>query len=77
METVLGLEPWLGYTIIACLLTYFVSAAGWVLARAGRSPVWVMLLLIPWVNVAAIWAFAYTRWPAMDRDGEPPGTAQP
>lgn len=77
METVLGLEPWLGYSIIACLLTYFVSAAGWVLARAGRSPVWVMLLLIPWVNVAAIWAFAYTRWPAMDGDHRPPGASGP
>lgn len=76
METVLGLEPWLGYTIIACLLTYFVSAAGWVLARAGRSPVWVMLLLIPWVNVVAIWAFAYTRWPAMDEGRAPPGASE-
>lgn len=76
METVLGLDPWLGYSIIAALLTYFVSAAGWVLARAGRSPVWVMLLLIPWVNVAAVWAFAYTRWPALDENPQTPGASE-
>ena len=64
MELVLGLEPWLGYLIIAVCLTYLLSMGGWVLARAGRSPLWVLLLLVPWVNLAAIWVFAYIRWPA-------------
>lgn len=66
MGTVLGLEPWLGYSIIAVLLTYVLSAGGWVLARAGRNPLWVLALLVPWVNIAAIWLFAYARWPAQD-----------
>lgn len=66
METLLGLEPWVGYAIVAALLTYLLSAGGWVLARVGRSPVWVLALLIPYVNILAIWAFAYARWPAQD-----------
>lgn len=66
MGTVLGLEPWLGYSIIAVLLTYVLSAGGWVLARAGRNPLWVLALLVPWVNIAGIWWFAYARWPAQD-----------
>jgi hypothetical protein len=68
MELVLGLEPWLGYLIIAVCLTYLLVMGGWALARAGRSPLWVLLLLVPWVNLAAIWVFAYIRWPAEDMD---------
>jgi hypothetical protein len=79
METVLGLEPWLGYLIIAVILTYTLAAGGWVLAKAGRSPLWILLLLVPYLNVVAIWAFAYTRWPFVDgardgRDDAPPTT---
>ena len=66
MELVLGLEPWQGYGVIAICLTYVLSMGGWALARAGLSPLWVLLLLIPWVNIVAIWAFAYARWPAED-----------
>lgn len=66
MGTVLGLEPWLGYSIIAVLLTYALSAGGWVLARAGRNPLWVLALLVPWVNIVGLWWFAYARWPAQD-----------
>lgn len=66
METVLGLEPWLGYLIIAGILTYTLSIGGWVLAKAGRSPLWILLLLVPYLNVVAFWAFAFARWPAVD-----------
>lgn len=63
MELVLGLPPAIGYAIVGVLLTYSISLGGWVLARAGRSPMWVLLLLIPYVNVLAVWYFAYSRWP--------------
>ncbi|NYZ17350.1 hypothetical protein HL658_32810 [Azospirillum sp. RWY-5-1] len=66
METVLGLEPWLGYLIVAAILTYTLSIGGWVLAKAGRSPLWILLLLVPYLNVIAFWAFAFARWPAVD-----------
>lgn len=66
METVLGLEPWLGYLIIAVVMTYTLTLGGWAVAKAGRSPLWILLLLIPYVNVLAFWAFAYVRWPAVD-----------
>lgn len=75
METVLGLEPWLGYLIIAVILTYTMAAGGWVLAKAGRSPLWVLLLLVPYVNVIAIWVFAYARWPFLN--GAPGGRDEP
>ena len=66
METVLGLPAWQGYLIIAAILVYTLVAGGWALAKAGRSPLWVMFLLIPYANVIAIWAFAYIHWPFVD-----------
>ncbi len=71
METVLGLPAWQGYLIVAGIMVYTLSMGGWVLAKAGRSPLWILLLLAPWVNVVAVWMFAYARWPAMD--GQPEG----
>ncbi|AWK87800.1 hypothetical protein [Azospirillum thermophilum] len=66
-----SLEPWQLYLFISLVLTYSMVAGGWVLAKAGRSPLWILLLLIPYVNVLAVWAFAYIRWPFVDgRRGE-------
>lgn len=61
-----SLEPWQLYLFISLVLTYSMVAGGWVLAKAGRSPLWILLLLIPYVNVLAVWAFAYIRWPFVD-----------
>lgn len=42
-----------------------------VLRRAGLSPWWVVLVLVPLVNLVALWVFAYMRWPAIDRPSPP------
>ena len=34
-----------------------------ILSRAGYSPWLVLILLVPIVNVIAIWLFAYANWP--------------
>jgi hypothetical protein len=36
--------------------------------RAGFSPWWSLLALVPGVNVIALWLFAFGRWPAVDGD---------
>jgi len=41
---------------------------GRVLRRAGLSAWWALLVLVPLVNLAALWVFAWMRWPAIDRD---------
>lgn len=40
---------------------------GRVLRRAGLSAWWVLLVLVPLVNLVALWVFAWMRWPAIDR----------
>jgi hypothetical protein len=59
----LGLPPWATLLIVACILMYGMYLAGKVLARAGVNPALALLLLIPFVQIVAVWVFAYMRWP--------------
>ena len=36
-------------------------------SRAGRSPYFALLMLFPYVQVVAIWVFAFTAWPKADK----------
>jgi hypothetical protein len=60
----MSLIHWL--IILITLATLFVPAAR-ILKRAGFSPWWVLLGLIPGVSVVAYWVFAFIPWPALDR----------
>lgn len=39
-----------------------------ILTKAGHSGWWVLLILVPLVNLIALWVFAFTRWPALRRE---------
>ena len=58
------LDPLAGNLIVGLLITCKVGLGGWVLARTGRSPLWVLALLAPWADIAALWLFAFAAWPA-------------
>lgn len=55
---------WLIVLIVAAVIIYPVTI---ILRKAGRSPWWAILAIIPWVNVVALWVFALTAWPKQDR----------
>jgi hypothetical protein len=38
-----------------------------VLRRTGRSRWWTALGFVPGLNLIALWVFAFSRWPALDR----------
>ena len=38
-----------------------------VIGKAGYSRWWVILALIPMVNLIALWVFAFSRWPALKK----------
>lgn len=74
MDIFLDTSSWQSLLVQSLILTYMLVAGGWVLAKAGRSPLWVLFLVIPHIAVIAIWAFAYVRWPFLqdrrqDADG--------
>lgn len=37
-----------------------------VIRKSGHNPWWVVLTFIPFVNILAIWVFAFAPWPAED-----------
>ena len=46
---------------LALAIPYLVY--GPALDKAGFSKWWSLLMLIPFVNMAAVWAFAMLKWP--------------
>ncbi|MBI1209434.1 MAG: hypothetical protein GC191_19390 [Azospirillum sp.] len=61
----LQLPEWQGHLAVGLLLAGKLGLGGWVLARAGRSPLWVFALLVPYLDLLALWIFAWSHWPAM------------
>jgi hypothetical protein len=37
-----------------------------ILHRAGHSRWWLLIAIIPLINLIGLWVFAFTRWPAID-----------
>ncbi len=60
----LRLPEWQSHLIIGVLLAYKMGLAGFILARAGFTPLLALLLLVPYVDLIALWLFAYRRWPS-------------
>lgn len=60
-----GLIVWIAVTIL------FLWLYARILGRAGFSPLWALVMLVPIVNLVMLWVFAFVRWPAVDRTGEP------
>jgi uncharacterized membrane protein YhaH (DUF805 family) len=52
-------------------LVVTVTALVRIARRAGYSGWWVLILLVPVVNLLAFWYFAFGEWPAMKPHREP------
>jgi uncharacterized membrane protein YhaH (DUF805 family) len=57
------------YTVIAIAISIaiFLPPSARIVRRAGYSGWWALLMIVPGVNVIALWALAFIRWPALDR----------
>lgn len=53
-----GVAHWLAFTLMIALYPI-----GRILGRTGLSPFWSVLVLIPFVNLIALWVFAFIDWP--------------
>lgn len=53
----------LHWLILIAVATFFAWPAGLILRKAGFSPWWAILYVIPLINLVVIWVFALTRWP--------------
>lgn len=60
----LDLPGWALTILVGLMLSYKMAIGGWILARSGRSPLWVLALLAPFAELIAVWVLAYAPWPA-------------
>jgi hypothetical protein len=40
-----------------------------ILKKAGYSRLWILLVVVPFVNYIALWVFALSDWPALRANG--------
>ena len=52
------------FILVGFGLTYWI--VGNILVKAGFSRWWFLILLVPLVNIVAIWIFAFKKWPNVD-----------
>ena len=57
---------WQQMLIMSLIGAFIVLTGGMMAGRAGRAPFWSLLLLIPYVQIVALWAFAFMPWPRID-----------
>ena len=62
------MENILFYILVLVLASLVLWMGGIILEKAGLSAKWVFILLVPVVNIAMIWVFAFTRWPNIKPD---------
>ena len=63
----LSLSPWVSMSIVGVCVATAIGLAGFILARAGYKPLWALLLLVPTVNVLALWVLAFRKFPRESR----------
>ncbi len=63
MMQFLGLPVWGQFLLEGILLFIEISAAGVVLTRVNRNPYFAFLIIIPYVQIMAIWYLAFSIWP--------------
>ena len=55
-----------GLTLAGMTIVFAVPGAI-ILRRLGFSRWWVILAMLPYVNIVGLWVLAFVRWPALDR----------
>jgi hypothetical protein len=67
----MGSLSWIHWFILLIvligLLSFFIPVAR-ILQRAGFSPWWVLLGLVPGASLVGYWVFAFIPWPALERN---------
>ena len=54
-----GIGHWVVFAVMMAVVLYPI---GRILDRIGLSPFWCVLVLIPLVNLIALWALAFSHW---------------
>lgn len=66
-QWLLAQSPLLSLTLVGLCLMGALALAGFVLARLGHKPFWALLLVVPTLNIVALWVLALRRFPREGR----------
>ncbi len=58
------------FLIASALAIFVLYSSARILEKAGFSGKLALLLLVPIVNIGAIWVFAFKKWPNLKADVE-------
>ena len=64
-----GIGPAEVFIVLVILFICFIPVwfTGNILAKAGFSSWFALITLIPFVNIIALWVFAFIQWPKVDK----------
>lgn len=57
-----GLPFWVQYLTRGLLITLLIVSSAVAVSRAGRTPYWALLMIVPYGAVIALWLFAFASW---------------
>ena len=55
--------------LLLSLFGLWIPPVDMIIKKAGHSPFWALLGLIPGVNLVALYVFAFTQWPSQKSSG--------
>ena len=61
-----SLSVWHWFIVIVTLLTLIIPPIK-ILSKAGYSRWWVILFVIPLINIIVLWVFAFADWPVLEK----------
>ena len=64
------MEPNVFVQLLPLLIVLFLIVPPYVkiIQKAGYSGWWVLILLVPIANLVAIWVFAFSKWPTLQKE---------
>ncbi len=75
LYAMLGDTPmWLSYLIVSVVLAYTATVIGVLIGKAGYSPFWGFLALLPWIPIAVLAYLAWGKWKRLPNRNYPADT---
>ena len=65
-ETLMDTDALVSFVIVIIFGAVLIYPFFRIFQRTGISGWWALLMLIPLLNIAVLWIFAFARWPALD-----------
>ncbi len=61
-----SMEHWLVNLLIGIHIVLLIAAAAFASVRMGVTPLWTLLLVVPFLQIVGLAGIAFVRWPRVD-----------